>query len=133
MESEVRRMQPPDALNFFAASPDGAYVTLSEKLRYTVLRPDQREDWLRMKLPLFLFRFPHLERLAAALDNCSDLFVIFKALAMTRLKRTPQVRPPAEMLAALELSLSKGDDHLDYCINKYTGQELLNALAPWPD
>ena len=31
------------------------------------------------------------------------------------------------MLAALELSLSKGDDHLDYCINKYTGQELLNA------
>ena len=129
MESEVRRMQPPDALNFFAASPVGAYVTLSEKLRYTVLRPDQREDWLRMKLPLFLFRFPHLERLAAALDDCSDLFVIFKALAMTRLKRTPQVRPPAEMLAALELSLSKGDDHLDYCINKYTGQELLNALG----
>ena len=129
MESELRRLQPPDVLNFFAASPHGAYVALSEKLRYAGLRSDQREDWLRLKLPLFLFRFPHLEKLSGALDDCSDLFANLKALAMTRLKRLPQVRAPAEMLAALELSLSKGDEHLDYCISKYSGQELLTALG----
>ena len=48
---------------------------------------------------------------------------------MSRLKRLPQMRAPAEMLAALELSLSKGDQHLDYCISKYSGQELLTALG----
>jgi hypothetical protein len=129
VESELRRMQPPDNLNFYAASPIGAYVALSEKLRFTGLRPDQREDWLRMKLPVFLFRFPQLEKLAAALDGSCDLFVAFKALSMTRLKKLPQARAPAEMLAALELSLAKGDENLVYCIAKYTGQELLTALA----
>ena len=126
VESEMKSLQPDSALNIFDTGSD-AFVTLSEKFRYRSLRPEQREDWVRTKLETIAFRFPHIALVMSATPKLADKYVHLKRLAGLRLKKAE--RTPAELLDALERSLTKAEAHVTYCLGKYKDEKLIESLS----